>query len=103
MKARLLILLAALPLAVNAVRPAPQKEANTEPIVLFLQKYCGSCHEEPEKLDKLKVHDRVAASEMPPKEAKLRPSEQEKTVFLGVLANWLTAREKAQEAREGRA
>ena len=40
---------------------------------------------------------------MPPKEAKLRPPEQEKTAFLSALASWLTAREKEHDAREGRA
>jgi len=103
MRARFLILLAALPLAINALRPEPQQAAQAEPIAVFMRKHCTSCHEEPEKLDKLKVHDRVLAGEMPPKEAKLRPSEQEKTVFLSALASWLTAREKEHDAREGRA
>jgi hypothetical protein len=92
-----------------ALRPAPQqiamaaRAARTEPFTPFMQKYCGSCHEEPEKLDKLTVHDRVLSGEMPPKQAKLRPSEQEKTVFLSALASWLTAQDQAQYAREGRA
>src|SRR5262245_47790781 len=103
MKARILVLLAALPLAINALRPEPQQAAQAEPIAMFMRKHCTSCHEEPEKLDKLKVHDRVLAGEMPPKDAKLRPSEQEKTVFLSALASWLTAREKEHGAREGRA
>ncbi|MFN0124206.1 MAG: DUF1592 domain-containing protein, partial [Blastocatellia bacterium] len=69
----------------------------------FMQKYCSACHDEPEKLDRLKAHDRVLAGEMPPKAAKLLPSEQEKTAFLHALASWLTAEEKAKYAREGRA
>lgn len=103
MKARLFILLAALPLAFTALRPAPQQAARTESFATFMQKYCSTCHEEPEKLDKLTVHDRVLAGEMPPKEAKLRPSEQERTAFLSALASWLTARETEHDAREGRA
>lgn len=108
MNVRALILLAALPLAIVAFRTAPQQAVSTgrpfeEPIAPFMQKYCGACHEEPEKLDRLKVHDRVLAGEMPPQKAKLRPSEQEKTAFLNALANWLTAEDKARYAREGRA
>ena len=105
MKARLIILLVALPLAFAALRPLPQQAAQTTPELFapFMQKYCSACHEEPEKLDRLKAHDRVLAGEMPPKEAKLRPSEQEKTAFLSALASWLTTEEKAKYAREGRA
>jgi hypothetical protein len=105
MKARLFVLLAALPLAFTALRPAPQQaaKAETEPFAPFMQKYCASCHEEPAKLDRIKVHDRVLAGEMPPQEAKLRPSEQEKTAFLNALASWLTTEEKAKYARQGRA
>jgi len=103
MKARLLILLAALPFAFAALRPAPHQAATKlEPYEQFVQKYCSNCHE-PEKLDRIKVHDRVQAGEMPPKEAKLRPSEPEKTAFLRGLASWLTTEEKAKYAREGRA
>lgn len=103
MNVRVFILLAALPLAITAFRPAPQQAVVTEPFAPFMQKYCAACHEDPAKLDRLKAHDRVLAGEMPPKAAKLRPSEPEKTAFLNALASWLTTEDKARYAREGRA
>ena len=102
MNVRILILLAALPLALTALRPSPQQAAKAAPYEQFVQKYCSNCHE-PDKLDRLKVHDRVLAGEMPPKEAKLRPSVVETTAFLNELATRLTTEEKALYAREGRA
>lgn len=86
MNPRILILLAALPLAFTALRPTPQQAAKAAPYEKFVQKYCSNCHE-PEKLDRIKVHDRLLAGEMPPKEAKLRPSAAETTAFLNTLAN----------------
>ena len=99
MDARILAVIASLPLAVTALFPAQQVSKPTP----FVQKYCLSCHETPEKLNRVKMHDRVLAGEMPPKDAPLHPSSTEKTAFLSTLAATITTQEHAQDAKEGRA
>ena len=88
----------------------------------FTEKYCASCHDDVEKKGGLdltalafkpedrgnfaqwvKVYDRLAAGEMPPKEKKNRPDATEQNAFLRTLAATLGASERALVAREGRA
>ena len=82
---------------------------------------CSSCHNEEDRKGGLdlgalafdpedrgsfakwvKVHDRVAAGEMPPKE-KRRPPAEALEKFIGGLASTLTTAERAIVARDGRA
>jgi Protein of unknown function (DUF1592)/Protein of unknown function (DUF1588)/Protein of unknown function (DUF1585)/Protein of unknown function (DUF1587)/Protein of unknown function (DUF1595)/Planctomycete cytochrome C len=84
-------------------------------------KFCSSCHNEVDKeggfdLDSLafkpddptnfqrwvKVHDRLRAGEMPPKDEK-RPDATELSKFVQSLSSSLVAQERAVTAREGRA
>jgi mono/diheme cytochrome c family protein len=88
----------------------------------FVQEHCASCHggEDAEaKLDLealafapadasnfqtwVKVHDRLQAGEMPPKDRKRRPSPAELDTFLGGLASSLSAKERESTTRYGRA
>ena len=45
MNVRIVILLAALPLAVTAFRSVPQEAAATQSSVPFMRKYCTACHD----------------------------------------------------------
>lgn len=99
MDARLSLTVTGLPLLFVALLPGRQAPKRDP----FVQKYCVSCHAAPEKLDPVKIHDRVLAGEMPPKDAALQPSPQEKTASLRALATQITAQEKARDARQGRA
>jgi hypothetical protein len=86
----------------------------------FTDKHCSSCHNDVDKeggldlttmkyspeeaanfLTWVKVHDRVQAGEMPPKEKK-RPTPAELGGFVKNLGASLTAADKAVAAREGR-
>jgi hypothetical protein len=86
----------------------------------FTDKYCSSCHNDVDKeggldltslkfapgdsanfLAWVKVHDRVQAGEMPPKEKK-RPTGGDLNTFLKELGGSLTAADKAAAAKEGR-
>jgi hypothetical protein len=88
----------------------------------FTDQYCASCHDDVEKKGGLditaltyqpndpsnftrwvKIYDRLQAGEMPPKEKKNRPGAAEQTSLLTTLAATLTASEREQVAREGRA
>ena len=88
----------------------------------FSEKYCASCHDNVEAKGGLdltslnyapddranfatwvKVHDRLAAGEMPPKKKKTRPDAAELDAFLQSLSATLTASERATVEREGRA
>ncbi|HTO03733.1 MAG TPA: DUF1587 domain-containing protein, partial [Opitutus sp.] len=87
----------------------------------FIDQRCSSCHNDEDKKGGLdlgslifdpansndfakwiKVHDRVAAGEMPPKE-KRRPKQDELAAFLGDLSTTLTSAEQAIVSRNGRA
>ena len=87
----------------------------------FIDQRCSSCHNEEDKKGGLdlaalvfdpanpahfakwiKVHDRVAAGEMPPKE-KRRPKVEEKDAFLGELSTSLNTAEQTVVRRHGRA
>jgi hypothetical protein len=87
----------------------------------FTDRYCSSCHNDVDKeggldltslsynpsdaanfLTWVKVHDRIQAGEMPPKEKK-RPAAGETSRFISGLASSLTTIEKAQVAANGRA
>jgi hypothetical protein len=87
----------------------------------FTDRYCSSCHNDVDKeggldltslkfepadsanfLTWVKVHDRVQAGEMPPKEKK-RPATGELTGFVKGLSTTLIATEREQIARTGRA
>ena len=88
----------------------------------FTEKYCVSCHDDVEKKGGLdltslafkagdsvnfsqwvKVHDRLLAGEMPPKEKKKQPDPAELAAFIQSLSSTLTVAEKEAVAREGRA
>ena len=90
-------------------------------VAAFTEKYCAGCHNDTDKeagldltsekfalkdsanfLTWLKVHDRLQAGEMPPKEKKNRPDAAELSTFLGGLSAALTAVEQDAMAREGR-
>jgi hypothetical protein len=87
----------------------------------FIDQRCSTCHNDEDKKGGLdlgslvfdpanpndfakwiKVHDRVAAGEMPPKE-KRRPEPDELETFLGGLSTTLTVAEKEIVSRNGRA
>src|SRR5262245_21331136 len=87
----------------------------------FTDKYCSSCHNDVDKEGGLdlttlkyapsdsanfmvwvKVHDRVQAGEMPPKEKK-RPAASDLSTFVKGLASTLTESEQKTLATEGRA
>jgi hypothetical protein len=99
-----------------AVHTAPPAE-----IAPFLENHCAQCHDADEKkgglnLDALsfdlkdpkafaawvKVHDRTAEHEMPPKK-KAQPKAEEADVFLKQLAATLITADRARAASEGRA
>ena len=92
-----------------------------ESAAAFTDRHCSSCHNDVDKeggldlttlnLDPadpanfitwVKVHDRVQAGEMPPKEKK-RPTPAEVTPFLAGLAAQLTSYDLAKSAKDGRA
>jgi hypothetical protein len=106
--------------AVLLVMPMRAETVAAE-IVEFIDMRCSSCHNEEDRKGGLdlgalsfdpedkanfsrwvKVHDRVAAGEMPPKE-KRRPPASELEAFVGGLAATLTTAERAIVARDGRA
>jgi hypothetical protein len=87
----------------------------------YTDKYCSSCHNDEDKKGRLdltsltldltattdfstwvKVHDRLGAGEMPPKEKK-RPDAAETAAFLAALRETLGAHDRELIAREGRA
>ncbi len=89
-------------------------------IASFTEKYCASCHNDVDKeggfdltalpfslanagnfLTWVKVHDRMVAGEMPPKEKK-RPDPRELQGFIEEVASSLTAQEQAEIAKRGR-
>lgn len=99
------------------VRSAPAPA----PLARFLEFHCADCHDGdadkggldlaalPLQLDDatnfaawVKIHDRLQAGEMPPKKRE-RPESGELAEFLRSLATTLSAAEKPQLAREGRA
>src|SRR5436305_533714 len=92
-----------------------------ETITGFTDRYCSSCHNDVDREGGLdltslkfspadpdnfqlwvKMHDRVAAGEMPPKEKK-RPAAADLAAFVGALDSSLTAADRAMVARDGRA
>jgi len=100
---------------------AAQEETNLSPRIQFIEKYCADCHDDVEpKADLdlvhkpfdlqdtgnfefwIKVHDRAAAGEMPPKK-KARPDAVDKAAFLNGLTADLTAVEEVGIAKNGRA
>ncbi|MBI5690672.1 MAG: DUF1592 domain-containing protein [Verrucomicrobia bacterium] len=111
-----------MPGALLALVVAPAGAA-TPPAALgsFIERHCAGCHDDIEKKGNLdltslafapgdpknfdlwvKVHDRVATGEMPPK-SKARPAAADVKAFLGEVAQPLTAAERARDATEGRA
>jgi hypothetical protein len=87
----------------------------------FTEKYCANCHNDVDQeagldltslryapadpanfLQWVKVHDRLEAGEMPPKEKK-RPNQSELNAFLENLGSGLAASDRERAAREGRA
>lgn len=104
--------LAAAILSLISTEPCAAASPNASPVMPFLQAHCGDCHagEQPEgglDLAKLntdlgdeeklrpwvRIHDRVAKGEMPPRDAK-RPEEQSQKAFLATLAAALTAADR---------
>jgi hypothetical protein len=90
-------------------------------LAAFTDKYCSSCHNDVDKEGNLdltsltysrddsanfptwvKVHDRVKAGEMPPKQ-KRRPNPAELSSFVKNLSTSLTTADQAAAARDGRA
>ncbi len=86
----------------------------------FVERHCAGCHDDVEKKGNLdltalslepkdpknfarwvKVHDRVVAGEMPPKN-KARPEEAAQAAFVGAIAEPLESAERALLAAEGR-
>ncbi len=108
--------------AVFSLLAAVVSSSAAEPdLAAFTDKYCSSCHNDVDKegnldltslsyspgdssnfLTWVKVHDRVQAGEMPPKQ-KRRPNEAELGGFVRDLATSLTSADQAASAREGRA
>jgi hypothetical protein len=126
MKLRLVIVLAFVALAALVVPPSggisrgralPPEGGTTN----FVATYCAACHNAKAKRGNLdltalaftpadpdnlrvwvRVHDRVAAGEMPPKGAP-RPDAEESKTFLAQLAADITASERQAAAENGRA
>jgi hypothetical protein len=90
-------------------------------ILDYTDKYCSSCHNDEDKKGRLdltsltldltaqtdfaawvKVHDRLNAGEMPPKEKK-RPDAAETAAFLAAVRGTLVTEDRELIAREGRA
>jgi len=111
------------PLAVLAALAAlaPLRAALPPAILDYTDRYCSSCHNDEDKKGRLdltsltpdlaagtdfeswvKVHDRLGAGEMPPKEKK-RPDPAETAAFLAALRDSLITRDRDLVAREGRA
>src|ERR1039457_597028 len=100
---------------------AAQTETHLPQRNQFIQKYCTDCHDNVEAKADLdlvhrpfdpqdsanfdfwvKVHDRVAAGEMPPKK-KARPDAADQSAFLKELTGDLTTVEQVSIAKNGRA
>jgi hypothetical protein len=98
----------------DAVEPAPRDEA-------FVGDYCASCHNDVSRKGRLdltrlafdasdpadravwiKVHDRLSAGEMPPKE-KPRPDDDRRKAFIDDLSRLIESAERAELAGQGRA
>jgi hypothetical protein len=105
------------PVAACAAEPALKPELQA-----FLDSHCVSCHDmtlkkggldleslsadfkNPSVFDKwVKVHDRLRAGEMPPKERKRRPTAAETEAALKILNADLTDAERTRRAGDGRA
>jgi hypothetical protein len=103
---------------VTALGAATFPEAEVQ---AFVDRHCSSCHNDVDKesgldltslkyapndpanfLTWVKVHDRVQAGEMPPKEKK-RPEAADVTAFVKGVGSALVATERAVIARDGRA
>jgi len=103
------------------IAPAAFAASVPPPAAAFIEAHCANCHDDVEKKGGLdltslaltpdapknfatwvKVHDRVLAGEMPPKE-KARPPVADVERFAAALAAPLLAAEKAAEAGQGRA
>ena len=109
-------------LVATAVLAACPLRAALPPAILdYTDKYCSGCHNDEDKQGRLdltaltldltaqtdfaawvKVHDRLNAGEMPPKEKK-RPEAAETAAFLAALRGTLVTEDRALIAREGRA
>ncbi|MCX6951789.1 MAG: DUF1592 domain-containing protein, partial [Verrucomicrobia bacterium] len=115
--ARATLALATLVLGLAPLGAAPAFDATA-----FADQYCANCHDDVEKKGGfditaltyqpddpanfarwVKIHDRIQAGEMPPKEKKNRPGAAEQTKFLTDLATALVTSERGMIAREGRA
>ncbi len=115
-----LLVVAALLLGASALWAAAPGFGDAD-ATAFTDRYCSSCHNDVDKdggLDLttlaftpsdpanfqvwVKVHDRVAAGEMPPKEKK-RPAQADVTNFVAGLSSTLTTTERDVLARDGRA
>jgi hypothetical protein len=100
----------------------PSEPASTESVRSFVRAYCVSCHsaeakkggldlenlatdfKNPAVFEKwVRVHDRLRAGEMPPKERKKRPAPAENDVVVKSLNVELTRAETARRADVGRA
>jgi hypothetical protein len=109
----------ALPPSKDAAKPTA--EAIADSARTFLSSSCARCHNAEKKVASLdltrlayapedggnfalwvKIHDRVAAGEMPPEDAK-QPDPDKRQAFVASLANTLIRSEKRQMAGEGRA
>ena len=110
------VLIANLTPVVHAAQPALEAD-----LLAFTDRHCSSCHNDVDKeggldlttinyapedsanfLTWVKVHDRVQAGEMPPKDKK-RPEARELGQFVGGLAKSLTTVDREIATRDGRA
>jgi len=96
--------------------PIPADEMPISGRLAFIENHCTDCHDDVEKKGNLdltnllasdfptwvKIHDRVAAGEMPPKKKK-RPDAEDVARFISGLSNTLTETDRAAVARDGRA
>ncbi len=111
----------ALALGVGSAARGEEMARTEEGRRAFVATYCVGCHSGAEAEAKLdlgalkwqpgdagrfqtwvKVHDRVAAAEMPPKDAEKRPGPAEAEAFAAGLRDSLTAAELEKSAAEGR-
>lgn len=103
----------------NKAKPKP---ATKGPAYAYFEAHCISCHDAATKKGNLdlealaqdfktpatfdvwvKVHDRVASGEMPPRNRKDRPTQAELDAFLKPIANSLSNADRSSRAKDGRA
>jgi hypothetical protein len=107
--------------APSAAKPGPVPASEADAITAFLDRHCTTCHDDtkaeggldlldlafaPEKAANrtkwIRLHDRVAAGEMPPPEKKHNLSPEERAGFVALLGGLVDRADRAAIDAEGR-